>query len=99
MKTAFTMTIPAALGFITLMAAPPSQADDQSFLDSMDNVYHGILSPGQLLNLGHGACSDLRAGKDPMDGIPEWGRPAFEMNFDTQGLRNAAQHELCPDTL
>ena len=52
------------------------------------------MSPAQFVILGHGICTNLHAGADPLAGTSPiervtWGPIAVE----------AAQHELCPETL
>jgi hypothetical protein len=94
------VVIPAIAGCIAALIAPasPARADDQSFLNYPQA--HGQsttawpMSPAQFVILGHGICTNLRAGADPLAGTSPiervtWGPVAVE----------AAQHELCPDTL
>lgn len=79
-------------------SAPPAHADDQSFLAYLEA--HGQsttaypFSPAMMVQSGHSVCVNLHAGSDAMAGTSwiirsTWGPIVVE----------AAQHELCPDTL
>lgn len=93
-------TIPAiaASAAVLVVTAAPAHADDQSYLNYL--TAHGQsttawpMSPAQFVILGHGICTNLHAGADPLAGTSPiervtWGPAAVD----------AAQHELCPDTL
>jgi len=88
----------AACTAALIATASPARADDQSFLKYLEA--HGQsttawpMSPAQFVILGHGICTNLHAGADPLAGTSPiervtWGPIAVE----------AAQHELCPETL
>jgi Protein of unknown function (DUF732) len=88
----------AACTAALIATASPARANDQSFLNYL--AAHGQsttawpMSPAQFVILGHGICTNLHAGADPLAGTNPiervtWGPIAVE----------AAQHELCPDTL
>jgi hypothetical protein len=97
MRIAVIPTIAACAGAL-IANASPAHADDQSFLNYLQA--HGQsttawpMSPAQFVILGHGICTNLRAGADPLAG-------ANPMERVTGGPISveAAQHELCPDTL
>jgi hypothetical protein len=83
-----------------LMVAAPAQADDQSFLDNLqrNNVgtgMPGVSNPATTGALGHFMCERIRGGMSPADAaqLPRG------VGVDGMGIVNAAQHELCPDTL
>lgn len=76
--------------------APPVHADDQSYVRFLNDhgIGIGVNSPAIQLQAGRMVCDNLRAGADPRAG----------MNFLDRGLVSdaavdAAQHELCPDTI
>ena len=88
----------AACTAALIATASPARADDQCFLKYLEA--HGQsttawpMSPAQFVILGHGICTNLHAGADPLAGTSPiervtWGPIAVE----------AAQHELCPETL
>jgi hypothetical protein len=80
-----------------VLPMPAAHADDASYIRYLND--HGITigmtnTPSSQLSAGRMVCDNLRAGADPHAG----------MNFLTRGLVpdgavDAAQHELCPDTL
>jgi hypothetical protein len=78
-----------------LIAAAPAHSDANSYLAYLAN--HGTFAGGQAkaLNAGFYACDALHAGQTPdqiLSGVH------FTM-MDVRGVIDAAQHELCPDTL
>ncbi|WP_085265327.1 DUF732 domain-containing protein [Mycolicibacter longobardus] len=85
----------AALGLL-LGTAGAAQADDASYLRYTDE--HGITyydnAPSSRLAVGRVICDNLRFGGDPRAGFN------FVSNaMVSQQLIEAAQRELCPDTL
>lgn len=84
-----------ALGLL-LRIAGVAQADDASYLRYTDK--HGITyydnAPSSRLAVGRVICDNLRFGGDPRAGFN------FVSNaMVSDQLIEAAQHELCPDTL
>ena len=81
-----------------LMVAAPAQADEQSFLNYLEA--HGQsttafpYSPGKFVMVGHMICTNLHSGADPLAGAS----PIDRATWGPIGVE-AAQHELCPDTL
>jgi poly(3-hydroxybutyrate) depolymerase len=81
-----------------LMVAAPAQADDQSYLNYLEA--HGQsttafpYSPGKFVMVGHMICTNLHSGADPLAGAS----PIDRATWGPIGVE-AAQHELCPDTL
>jgi len=97
MRIAITPAIAACIAALIGTAAA-ARADDQSFLKYLEAQGQSTtawpMSPAQFVILGHGICTNLHAGADPLAGTSPiervtWGPIAVE----------AAQHELCPDTL
>jgi hypothetical protein len=89
----------AAAAFATAVGvAPTAHADDRGFLDAVHAA--GVptnfpASDGQLLSFGDQACRVIRAGTPPQNAAPTgWGSALWGPQ-----LVDAAQHELCPDTL
>lgn len=81
---------------VALLLAAPAHADGDSFYKYIDD--HGILRyefPGGLLATGLQMCQMLHAGQTP-EQVRAMGGLAI---MDTAGVLDAAQHELCPDTL
>lgn len=83
--------------------AGTASADDRSFLDlvhanGMPDRYgfFGNVGDSGTLMLGHRTCDGIRAGMPANQAMPQ-------LTWDTEHLRpmliDAAQHELCPDTL
>jgi len=81
-----------------LMVAAPAQADEQSFLNYLEA--HGQsttafpYSPGKFVMVGHMICTNLHSGADPLAGAS----PIDRATWGPIGVE-AAQHELCQDTL
>jgi Protein of unknown function (DUF732) len=78
--------------------AAPAHADDQSFLNYLEA--HGQsttawpYSPGKFVMVGQMICTNLHSGADPLAGAS----PIDRATWGPIGVE-AAQHELCPDTL
>lgn len=92
------LAIGTAAAAVSVVLASTAQADDQSFLNYLES--HGQsttafpYSPGKFLMVGRMICDNLHSGADPLAGASfidrgTWGQVGVE----------AAQHELCPDTL
>ena len=83
-----------------IATASPAHADDQSFLNYLEA--HGQsttafpLSPAKLVMGGHMICTNLHAGADPLAGVAS---PIDRGVLPWGAIVDAAQHELCPDTL
>jgi hypothetical protein len=81
-----------------LMVAAPAHADDQSFLNYLEahgqSTTQWPMSPGKLVMVGHMTCTNLHSGADPLAGSS----PIDRATWGPIGVE-AAQHELCPDTL
>lgn len=89
----------AAFGLFVapLVLAAPAHADAQGYLSYLrDHGFSSIMvdlnsDPAVQLNAGHEACQNLRDGVEPSILHTRWG--SYPLIVD------AAQHELCPDTL
>lgn len=86
----------AALGLsaTALVSAPSSHADTQGYLSYLSDRGVVSFSPSNLVLAGNMSCEKLHAGQSPADAANNpmalmWGAVIVE----------AAQHELCPDTL
>jgi hypothetical protein len=83
---------------VGLIVAAPAAADDQSYLDHLGangvDINTPFWGPGYFLQEGRIACDNVRHGADPQNGI-DWQTRAM---FGAQVV-DAAQHELCPETL
>jgi hypothetical protein len=79
-------------------AAPNAHADDQSYLNYLQahgtNTSQFGYGPGQFVMVGHMICTNIKAGADPLAGAS----PIDRAILDPVAVE-AAQHELCPDTL
>lgn len=85
---------------VSLASTPPARADDSSFLDDLHShgVGTGILSVGQQIRMGNGACVELHQGKTPEQVAGEVPQLAWA-GIDGLGVALAAQRDLCPDTI
>jgi hypothetical protein len=85
-----------SVGALLVMGwAPDADADANSYLAYL--AAHGTYAGGQAkaLNAGFYACDALHAGQTPDQIIG-----GVHLTFmDVRGVIDAAQHELCPDTL
>lgn len=80
-----------------VLPMPGAHADDQSYLKYLND--HGISIAGTsgpfgLLSAGRAVCDNLRAGADPRAGMN-----ILTAALIPDGVVEAAQRELCPDTL
>jgi Protein of unknown function (DUF732) len=78
---------------VAVTLAAPAKADDQSFLDRLAGKNTAWFNPQQLVGVGHEVCTELRGGASPAD------LAAMARGYDGPAIVDAAQHELCPDTL
>ncbi len=87
----------AALGLL-LGTAGTAQADEQSYmyyLFARGFTYHpGASAAWQTIQWGQSVCANIRT-----DGNPRAGFNAISNAMLTDLMIEAAQHELCPDTL
>jgi hypothetical protein len=90
---------PAAALIISaaLATAAPAGADGDSYIRYLND--HGIFVPGindaVRISRGSQVCTSLHNGMTPQQIIDS--NPI--VYFDLRGVIDAAQHELCPDTL
>ena len=86
------LTFPAALAM-----AAPAHADGDSYIRYLND--HGTFVPGindaVRISRGSQVCTSLHNGMTPQQIIDA--NPI--VYFDLRGVIDAAQHELCPDTL
>ncbi|HEU0190942.1 MAG TPA: hypothetical protein VFR17_06680 [Mycobacterium sp.] len=94
--------VAAAVGVAgTALVAPPAHADKPGFFDYLlahgySGRYAGGSSafPGNTFLYGYMACSNYRNGHSLADQLPRyWNMPEYPL------IAEAAQVELCPDTL
>lgn len=84
-----------AIAVVAIGAAPASHADEQSYIDYI-NTHGGSMAPRDwLITDGHLACDRLHAGRS-IEAIRAEAAPAAWL---PPVWIEAAQHELCPDTL
>ena len=76
--------------------AAPAHADDQSYIRYLNDngIAIGVNSPAIQLQAGRMVCDNLRAGADPRAGMN-----VFDRALVPDPAVDAAQHQLCPDTL
>jgi hypothetical protein len=89
----------AALAVRALFAAPTAQADADSYLArlSANGVNPiGTMTPGNLVAGGLRMCDLMRSGMSPQDAANSLGILSGVLGVPAV---DAAQHELCPDTL
>jgi hypothetical protein len=96
-----------ALVGVSLMASGTAHADDDSFLAYLDSRgYTGVIRhpirvtfqlPQNKIAAGHHLCNALRVGTSPEDYRKA---EAWAVEPDQYAIMlDAAQHELCPDTV
>jgi hypothetical protein len=92
---ALSARISAAL--LVVAWAPDAHADANSYQAYLadHHVNTGLNSPARNLQAGFFACDALHAGQTPEQIA---GSQPFAI-VDIRGMIDAAQHELCPDTL
>jgi len=86
----------SGLATVALVAAAPVHADANSYLDYLASHHINTPphSPPLLVMDGLRNCQLLHAGMTPEQIV--LGTPSLQ---DERGMIEAAQHELCPDTL
>ncbi|ULP48029.1 DUF732 domain-containing protein [Mycolicibacter virginiensis] len=88
----------AAAAGLLLGTAGVASADDQSYMDYLfarGFTYHpGASAAWQTIQWGQAVCANIRT-----DGNPRAGFNAISNAMLTDLMIEAAQHELCPDTL
>jgi Protein of unknown function (DUF732) len=93
----FRWSATAFIASAALAIAAPAHADGDSYIRYLND--HGIFVPGinDAVRISRGAkvCTDLHNGMTPQQEIDA--NPI--VYFDLRGVIDAAQHELCPDTL
>jgi len=89
-----------AVGFVAALIAfaihsPTSHADANTFLAYVHGhgINTGLANDSKILHAGMFACDSLHAGQ-----IPDQIAATFSL-MDVRGIIDAAQDELCPDTL
>ncbi|HET9875364.1 MAG TPA: DUF732 domain-containing protein [Mycobacterium sp.] len=85
------------LAIAAITAAGSAHADDDSFIRAIDATGIPYIRNG-VLSSGYEICLKLRAGATPdvaMGSLQVLGIPGLY----SHALLDAAQHELCPDTL
>jgi hypothetical protein len=87
-----TITAALAVAAVLITGAPAAHADDQAYLAAVGPSW---MSPAKLLRLGNDLCTNLRAGQ-PMNLALA---PLGAQTVTIPGFAEAAQHNLCPDTL
>lgn len=93
------VVIAGAAVLTALALAGPVAADEQSFLDAAGPI-PGSGSPAGHIQMGHMICDQLRINLSTDDLEPRvFGRATWMYDRLTPQVIDAAQHELCPDTL
>lgn len=92
-----------AAGFIGFIGAPTASADEASFLNELRaNGFPGLtvgdaqLPDGAVVANGWMACNRLHLGERPEQTLAQLNPNDLDKG---RMLLNAAQHNLCPDTL
>lgn len=82
----------------TLVFAPVAHADDQSYIDALRAAGLPILpwNEGKVISIGYTMCMEMRNGASPEVAGSQFG---MYSGLFAQRYADAAQHELCPDTL
>ena len=88
------VTVSIAAVAVAVTVAAPVKADDQSFLNDLAGKNTSILSPPQLIGMGHSICDFLHGGKLTREDFI-----AMARGYDGAAIFDAAQSEVCPDTL
>lgn len=94
--------ITAVIGFCAsslIWGAGTAHADANSYLSYLQDhqVFTAFNSQSKNLQAGFYACQALHAGQTP-EQVAASSPPMF-ISVDVRGMIDAAQHELCPDTL
>jgi hypothetical protein len=87
----------AMLGALAAVCVPAAHADADSYLAYLEShhINTALNSPSKNISAGFYACQALHAGQTP-DQVAQ--SVPFSL-ADVRGMIEAAQHELCPDTL
>jgi hypothetical protein len=90
---ALMVTLMSVLG---AMATGVARADDDSYVAALNAAGVPLLGgPGKYIAGGYRVCDELRHGETPAGAATQFGM----YNGFGPAIVNAAQHELCPETL
>jgi len=90
------MLMAAASAAMAIGGAPTAYADEQAFMNDTQDV---VMTPDAKLAAGYHACVNLRGGM-PVQQAQRDGFFYFNLvNGANVKIVDAAQHDLCPDTL
>lgn len=85
---------------MAVLLAAPAHSDEQSYMAYLDQhgytgvYFGGYFHPRNTIVLGHAVCDDLHSGGSPdIEQLKWWMLPQLPL------VREAAQRELCPETL
>lgn len=84
-----------AASTIALIFAPTAHADDQSYMNDLQQNHIGTGPLTDPVGVGHFVCVQIRGGMSA-DSV---GRMTWGPGLDFPGVVGAAQRDLCPDTL
>jgi hypothetical protein len=84
------------LSLTALIAAPVAHADEQAFLNDTQDV---IMEQGAKLAAGYHACVNMRGGMPPQSAERDGFFGFNQVNGANVKIVEAAQRDLCPDTI
>lgn len=82
-----------------LVGASPAHADDQSYVARASGLLSIPQSPQTTLSNGYAMCRWMRDGDSPQQVVDRLSHVGWGMYTPWRQLVDAAQQELCPDTL
>lgn len=93
-------TVAAAIGvgLGALTGAGVAGADEQSYLDQVNGLPWPIHTDAKLLKTGVAVCVWMREGQSPQQVVDRMNHEGTQIT-PWEPVVNAAQHDLCPDTL
>lgn len=82
-----------------LFGASPAHADDQAYIARANGLLWVHQSPQTTLANGYSLCRRMRDGDSPQQVVDQMSHVGWGMYMPWRELVDAAQQELCPDTL
>lgn len=93
------MKLIALLASAALVLAPLAQADDSSYLAALAGVPGIAPNPQMLLGMGNQICQALHDGATTASVVPQLFGPFAGFSPNPSKIVDAAQRNLCSDTL
>lgn len=86
----------AVLSAAALVGAAPAHADEGGYLAALQAAGVPVVIQATAISTGYTVCGQIRGGESPATAAQQWGIYSAAWG---PAIVDAAQHNLCPDTL